>query len=102
MGVSGYVQYIFRLHISIYRNSIYPIFDLMGIMKRYQIDNDLSKPSWRSDEDKLNNANPKNRVCCKQIVRIFGEIHYTEKYNLISRKKLQKMKSPKQKRGSGR
>lgn len=72
-------------------------------MKRYRIDDNLSKPEWWLNEDKLNNANPKGRIWCEQIVHIFGEIHYTEKYNLISRKKLQKMKlSPKQKRGSGR
>lgn len=75
----------------------------MAIMKRYRIDDALPKPKWWLGEDKLNNANPKDRIWCEQIVRIFGEIYYTEKYNLISRRKLRKMKlSPKQKRGSGR
>ncbi|WP_028083609.1 hypothetical protein [Dolichospermum circinale] len=66
-------------------------------MKKYRIDDELIKPDWWIDEDsyesqELKKINKKNRIWVEEIVKIFGEIHYTEKYSLMSRNKLKKLK----------
>ena len=55
-------------------------------MKIYRLDESVPKPDWWLDEDKLNESNPNNKVWVEEGVLIFGQIHYTEKYKLISRK----------------
>jgi hypothetical protein len=54
--------------------------------KQYRIDESLTKPDWWLEEDKLNNSNPSNKVWIEEGVLIFGQIHYSQKYKLISRK----------------
>lgn len=61
-------------------------------MKQYRIDNELTEPDWWLEEDRLNNSNEKNRIWVEQIVKIFGETHFTERYSLMSRNKLKKLK----------
>jgi hypothetical protein len=61
-------------------------------MKQYRIDNELTEPDWWLEEDRLNKSNEKNRVWVEQIVKIFGETHYTERYSLMSRNKLKELK----------
>ncbi|MDB9460316.1 hypothetical protein PN473_18170 [Dolichospermum circinale CS-545/17] len=66
-------------------------------MKKYRIDDELIKPDWWPQEDRyesqeLKKINKKNRIWVEEIVKIFGEIHYTEKYSLMSRNKLKKLK----------
>ncbi|MDB9489897.1 hypothetical protein PN478_05110 [Dolichospermum circinale CS-534/05] len=66
-------------------------------MKKYRIDDELIKPDWWIDEDSYENqelkkVNKRNRIWVEEIIKIFGEIHYTEKYSLMSRNKLKKLK----------
>ncbi|MDB9453734.1 hypothetical protein [Dolichospermum circinale] len=66
-------------------------------MKKYRIDDELIKPDWWIDEDSYENqelkkVNKKNRIWVEEVVKIFGEIYYTEKYSLMSRNKLKKLK----------
>jgi hypothetical protein len=60
--------------------------------KQYRIDESVTKPDWWLDEDKLNESNPSNKVWVEEGVLIFGQIHYTEKYKLISRKEWKRSK----------
>ncbi|MDB9549591.1 hypothetical protein [Dolichospermum circinale] len=66
-------------------------------MKKYRIDDELIKPDWWIDEDSYENqelkkVNKRNRIWVEEVVKIFGEIYYTEKYSLMSRNKLKKLK----------
>ncbi|MDB9487545.1 hypothetical protein PN492_13475 [Dolichospermum circinale CS-537/01] len=66
-------------------------------MKKYRIDDEIIFPCWWPQEDRyesqeLKKINKKNRIWVEEIVKIFGEIHYTEKYSLMSRNKLKKLK----------
>lgn len=81
------------LHISIYRNSIHPVFDLIAIMKKYRIDVDAG----------VGLDPPRNIIWVEEIVEVFGEVCYTERYKAISKNEAKRMKLyPKQKRGTGR
>jgi hypothetical protein len=55
-------------------------------MKIYRLDESVSKPDWWREEDNLNGSNPKKKIWVEEAVMIFGQIVYTEKYKLISRK----------------
>ena len=53
-------------------------------MKSYKLDEDITKPNW---EDK----NTKTNIWVEEIIKVFGQILYTEKYKLMSKRKLKKM-----------
>ena len=65
-------------------------------MKRYRVDESVTKPDWWLDEDKLNESNRCDKVWVEEGVMIFGKIHYTEKYKLISRKEWKRSKKHRQ------
>ena len=52
-------------------------------MKRYR---SVIKPDWLHEKDKLNESNPYPKIWVEEGILIFGQVHYTEKYRLISRK----------------
>lgn len=54
--------------------------------KQYRKDESVDKPDWWLDEDKLNGSNPNNKIWVEEGILVFGQIHYTERYRLISRK----------------
>lgn len=51
-------------------------------MKSYKLDEDITKPNWE---------NTKTNIWVEEIIKVFGEILYTEKYKLMSKRKLKKM-----------
>jgi hypothetical protein len=63
-------------------------------MKRYRLDEDPKNPVPIIDkeEDVRERGDRPKSIWVEQIVKIFGEIHYIEKYSLMSRNKLRKMK----------
>jgi hypothetical protein len=62
-------------------------------VKRYRLDEDPKNPVpiVGEDEDAQERGDSPKSIWVEQIVKIFGETHYTEKYSLLSRKKLKKL-----------
>jgi hypothetical protein len=62
-------------------------------MKRYRLDEDPKNPVpiVGEEEDAQERGDRPDSIWVEEIVKIFGETHYTEKYSLMSRKKLRKM-----------
>jgi hypothetical protein len=62
-------------------------------MKRYRLDEDPKNPApiVGEEEDAQERGDRPDGIWVEEIVWIFGETHYTEKYSLMSRKKLRKM-----------
>jgi hypothetical protein len=62
-------------------------------MKKYRLDEDPWDPDtiWTDDQAPENKGDRPDSIWVEEIVKIFGETHYTEKYSLMSRKKLRKM-----------
>ncbi|MFM6880420.1 MAG: hypothetical protein ACKPKK_07185 [Dolichospermum sp.] len=56
----------------------------------YRIDQGFIDEDERFKEEQA--KNPNKKIWVEQVVKIFGEIHFTEKYSLMSKKKLRKMK----------
>ena len=63
-------------------------------MKKYQLDEDPRNPVpiVEEEEDKQERGDHPNSIWVEEIVRLFGETHYTEKYSLMSRNKLKRLK----------
>jgi hypothetical protein len=62
-------------------------------MKKYRLDEDPwdSDTIWTDYQAPENKGDRPDSIWVEEIVKIFGETHYTEKYSLMSRKKLRKM-----------
>jgi len=69
-------------------------------MKRYRLDEDPKNPVPIIDkeEDVQERGDRPDSIWVEEIVKIFGETHYTEKYSLLSRNKLKKLNLWPQKR----
>jgi hypothetical protein len=63
-------------------------------MKEYRLDEDPKnkRPVWNEEEDLAERGNRPTSIWVEEIVTIFGETHYTERYKLMSRNKLKKAK----------
>ena len=63
-------------------------------MKKYRLDEDPKNPVpiIEEEEDKQERGERPNSIWVEQIVRIFGETYHTEKYSLMSRNKLKRLK----------
>lgn len=62
-------------------------------MKKYRLDEDPKNPVpiIEEEEDVQERGDRPKSIWVEQIVKIFGETHYTEKYSLIGRNKLKKL-----------
>jgi hypothetical protein len=62
-------------------------------MKKYRLDEDPKNPVpiVGEDEDAQERGDRPNSIWVEQIVKIFGETHYTERYSLIGRNKLKRL-----------
>lgn len=60
-------------------------------MKKYRLDENPRFPQPIFDDEDDRGEHP-NRIWVEQIVKIFGETHYTEQYSLMSRNKLKRIK----------
>ena len=63
-------------------------------MKKYRLDEDPMNlvPIVEEEEDKQERCDHPNSIWVEEIVRLFGETHYTEKHRLFSRRKIKRLK----------
>ena len=63
-------------------------------MKKYRLDEDPRNPVpiIEEEEDKQERGDHPNSIWVEEIVRLFGETHYPEKYRLFSRRKIKRLK----------
>ena len=63
-------------------------------MKKYRLDEDPKNPVpiVEEEEDRQERGDSPKSIWVEQIVKICGETHYTEKYSLMSRNKLKRLK----------
>ena len=63
-------------------------------MKKYRLDEDPKNPVpiVGEEEDAQERGDRPDSIWVEEVVKIFGETHFTEKYSLMTRNKLRKMK----------
>ena len=62
-------------------------------MKKYRLDEDPKNPVIiDEEEDKQERGDSPKSIWVEEIVRLFGETHYTENYRLFSRRKIKRLK----------
>ena len=62
-------------------------------MKKYRLDEDPKNPVpiIEEEEDLEERGDRPNSIWVEEIIKIFGETHYTENYRLFSRRKIKKL-----------